>query len=127
MREPLAPPDDRALAALLPILDRLRAVVEQENQELRRGAVVDYQGHSQRKNQVLLELTRMKVSLASARVNPKVAGSLTDLSAKLDLNSRLLGAQLKAARTIASIVARAIREGQSDGTYSPYPWRDDGR
>jgi hypothetical protein len=127
MREPLGRPDDRALAALLPVLDRLRAIVEVENQELTRGAAVDYQGHSQRKNQVLLELTRMKVSLASARANPAAASALADLSAKLDLNQRLLGAQLKAARTIASIVARAIREGQSDGTYSAYPWRDDAR
>jgi hypothetical protein len=127
MREPSNGPQDRAAAALLPILDRLRGIVEQENLELSRGMPVDYQGHSRRKNQVLLELTRMKVSLASARLNPAVEGALSDLSSKLDRNGRLLGAQLKAARTIASIVARAIREGQSDGTYSAYPWRDDGR
>jgi len=114
-------------AVLLPILDRLRAVVETENQELGRGVAVDYSGHSRQKNQVLLELTRMKVSLASARVNPAVSSALADLSAKLDLNRRLLAAQLRAARTVASIVARAIREGQSDGTYSAYPWRDDAR
>jgi len=115
------------LDALLPVLDRLRAVVEAENQELARGAAVDYPGHSQRKNQGLLELTRMKVSLASARANPAVSSALSDLSAALDLNRRLLGAQLRAARTVASIVSRAIREGQSDGTYSAYPWRDDSR
>ena len=127
MKEPWGRPDDRALAALLPILERLRAVVEIENQELSRGAPVDYQGHSKRKNQALLELTRMKVSLASARANPAVSSALSDLSAALDLNRRLLGAQLRAARTVAGIVSRAIREGQSDGTYSAYPWRDDSR
>jgi hypothetical protein len=131
MREPAGRerprPVDRELAALLPVLDRLRAVIEAENQELTRGAAVDYRGHSQRKNQVLLELSRMKTSLATARVNPAVSSALADLSSKLDLNSRLLGAQLRAARTVASIVSRAIREGQSDGTYSAHPWRDDGR
>jgi hypothetical protein len=120
-------PEDRALIALLPVLERLCAIVDAENEELARRASVDYQGHSQRKNQGLLELARMKASLASSRANPAISGALGNLSTKLDLNRRLLGAQLRAARTVASIVARAIRDGQSDGTYSAYPWRDDAR
>ncbi len=86
---------------------------------------VDYPSHSQRKNQALLELSRLRGAIAGIRSHPAFGASLADLMAKLDVNERLLSTQLRAARTISGIVTRAIRDGQSDGTYSAYPWRDD--
>jgi hypothetical protein len=109
---------------VLPVLDRLRNVVEAENRELARRGPIDYQSHSQRKIQGLLELTRLQGAIAGIRSHPAFSASLADLTAKLEVNERLLGTQLRAARTVSGIVARAIREGQSDGTYSAYPWRD---
>jgi hypothetical protein len=53
--------------------------------------------------------------------------ALGDLLAKLDANQRLLHAKLMAARTVADVVARAISEGQSDGTYSEQIWRENRR
>jgi len=117
--------EQRALAMVLPVIERLRNVVENENRELLQRERLNYQAHSQRKNQGLLELTRLKTSLACIRNHPAASAALADLSAKLELNNRLLGTQLRAARTVSGIVARAIRDGQSDGTYSGHPWRDD--
>jgi len=118
---------ERALAMVMPVLERLRNVLDIENRELQQRETVDYRSHSQRKNQGLLELTRMRASLGSLSAHPQARAAFADLTTRLELNHQLLGAQLRAARTISSIVARAIRDGQSDGTYSAHPWRDDAR
>jgi hypothetical protein len=116
--------EDAAIGMILPIVDRLRQTVEAENGELSRSRAVDYHAHSQRKSQGLLELNRMRAALASASANPIARAALADLSAKLDLNRRLLRVQLRAAQTVSGILARAISEGQSDGTYSAHAWRE---
>ena len=117
--------EERALASVLPVLDRLRATLEAETFDLQQRGAVDYSAYSQRKNQSLLELNRLRPALESVATHPDARAALTDLAAKLDVNHRLLGIQLRAAQTVSSIVARAIREGQSDGTYSAHPWRDE--
>lgn len=110
---------------ILPVLDRLRLAVDAENQEISRRGQVDYPSHSLRKSQGLLELNRLRPALAGASAHPLARAALADLSAKLELNSRLLQVQLKAAQTVSQIVARAIHDAQSDGTYSAFHWRDD--
>jgi hypothetical protein len=119
--------EDPALAMILPVLNRVWLAVEAENGELSRGRGVDYPAHSQRKSQGLLELSRMPATLASVSAHPAARAALADLSAKLDLNRRLLQIQLRAARTVSGILARAIRDGQSDGTYSAHVWRENER
>jgi len=113
-----------ALGMILPVFERLRQAVVAENRELTSSRMVDYQAHSQKKSQGLLELNRLRAALASVGADPKARAALTDLSVELDINRRLLQVQLKAAQTVSSLLARAIREGQSDGTYSAYAWRD---
>jgi len=121
----LARADEVSVATILPVLERLRTAVEAENREIAARGRVDYRVHTQRKNQGLFELSKLKGPIERARCHPAIAAAFSDLAAKLDVNRRLLAAQLKAARTVADIVARAIRENQSDGTYSAYPWRDE--
>jgi hypothetical protein len=114
----------RALAMILPVVGRLRMAVGAENRELRQGQRVDYLTHSARKSQGLLELNRLRVALASARAHPAARAAIADLSSELDINRRMLHVQLRAAQTVSGILARAIRDGQSDGTYSPHVWRE---
>ncbi len=121
---PVANPETSTLAAILPAVERLRDAVEAENAELARGGVSDYPAHSRRKSHGLLELNRMRAALASVSENGQAREALADLSSKLDLNRRLLEVQLRAARKVSSILAKAIRDGQSDGTYSPHAWRE---
>lgn len=115
--------DDRALAMVLSVIERLSLVVGAENSDLTERRTVDYPAHSQRKSQGLLELNRLRPALASVSANPAARAALADLSAALEINHRLLRTELKAAQTVSGLIAQAIREGQSDGTYAPFAWR----
>jgi hypothetical protein len=106
------------------VVGRLRMAVGAENRDLTQRRAVDYRTHSARKSQGLLELNRLRLALATARTHPAARAALADLSAELDINRRLLHVQLRAAQTVSGILARAIRDGQSDGTYSSHVWRE---
>ena len=114
----------RSLAMILPVVGRLRMAVGAENRELAQRRLVDYRTHSARKSQGLLELNRLRMALATARTHPAARAALADLLGELDINRRLLHVQLRAAQTVSGILARAIRDGQSDGTYSSHVWRE---
>jgi hypothetical protein len=120
-------PEPIQLPFALVIIDRLADAVERETQDLSGAGPVDYRAHSRRKSQGLLELSRLEATLLGARGHPRLRLALGDLLAKLDANQRLLHAKLMAARTVADVVARAISEGQSDGTYSEQIWRENRR
>jgi hypothetical protein len=117
----------RSLAMILPVVGRLRMAVGVENKKLAQRGVIDYSTHSARKSQGLLELNRLRLALANARTHPAARAALADLLAELDINRRLLHVQLRAAKTVSEILARAIRDGQSDGTYSSHVWRENDR
>jgi hypothetical protein len=115
----------RGVAALvLPVVERLHAAVVDENEGIRQRRPVDYEACNLRKSQGLLELNRLASLLGDARGNPQVRDALASLHAALDENQRLLRVQLGAARKISTLIAHAIHEGQSDGTYSAQSWRD---
>lgn len=120
----LSPRSQDAASAVLPVVERLLAAIEKENCDIAGSVAVDYRAFTERKTFGLYELTKMRTLIAQSRGHPAVSSALAQLSSSLDINRRLLAAQLKAAQTIAGIVARAIRDSQSDGTYSAYPWRD---
>jgi hypothetical protein len=112
-----------ALAMALPIVERLRRTVAAENDDIARGRPVPYEAYSLRKNQGLLELNRLLPAIERASASGPLREALADLNAKLEINRRALGVQLRASVAVAEIIARAIREGQSDGTYDARAWR----
>jgi len=107
----------------LAIVERLHETIVGENQAIARGAPVDHHAHSLRKSQGLLELDRLAASLVSAGASPVLRAALDGLNAVLEDNRRILSVQLEAAKTVSDIVARAIRDSQSDGTYGAQSWR----
>ncbi len=111
-----------ALAMALPIIERLRQTVEAENNDIARGGPVPYEAYSLRKNQGLLELNRLIPALERAALGGPLRDALADLAAKLEINLHALGVQLKASAAVADIIAHAIRDGQSDGTYTALAW-----
>jgi hypothetical protein len=114
-------------AMILPVVDRLRQALDEENEDIARRGAVDYHAYNMRKSQGLLELKRLAPALADKQVGPVLRVALADLYTKLETNRRMLRTQLNAAQAVANIIARAIRESQSDGTYSARSWLDDDR
>ncbi len=122
-----AKPESGPLVIFLHTVERLSDAIERESRDLDGPGPVDYRGHSQRKSQGLLELSRLEPAMAVIKSHPRARAALADLLGKVEHNQRILHARLKAARTISDVVARAIREGQSDGTYSAQIWRENRR
>ena len=110
--------------AILPVVDRLRRTLDEENQDIGRRDGVDYAAYTLSKSQGLLELKRLGPALAGRPAGPALRAALEDLRVKLETNRRLLRAQLQAAQAISDIIARAIRDSQSDGTYTARVWLD---
>jgi hypothetical protein len=111
-----------AAAAALPIVQRLVATIAAENRDLEQGRRVKYEAYSLSKNQGLLELNRLAPALGGASAAGPLRDALAELHAKLEINRRALAVQLKACHAVSEIIARAIQDGQSDGTYTALAW-----
>ena len=122
MIQPQRRAQSAAAAAALPIVERLIATVEAENRDLEQGRPAQYEAYSLRKNQGLLELNRLIPALDRASAAGPLREALADLHAKLEANRQALAVQLKACAAVSEIIARAIQDGQSDGTYTALAW-----
>ena len=123
MSQPARRAQSPAAAAALPIIERLSATVEAENRDLEQGRRAKYEAYSQSKNQGLLELSRVIPALSGATAAGPLRDALAELHARLEINRRALAVQLKACEAVSDIIARAIQDGQSDGTYTALAWR----
>jgi hypothetical protein len=112
-----------ALSMALPVVARLGDAVAAETDAIARGGVVSYEDFSRRKNQGLLELNRLAPALRRAPPGDDLRNALADLNVKLEANRQALRVQLEASLAVAEIIARAIRDGQSDGTYTAQAWK----
>ncbi len=115
-----------AVAMSLPIVERLIRTVAAETEDVAAARFAPFDLYGQRKAQALLELNRLVPALQSARGCERLSTALAELARALEANKRALGVQLKASIAVAEIVARAIRDGQSDGTYDQRGWRRHG-
>ena len=122
MTRPTRSGADTATMAL-PVVERLIRTIAAETEDLAAGRPAPYELYGQRKNQGLLELNRLLPALARAGGDGRLGVALADLNGALEANKRALGVQLKASVAVAEIIARAIRDGQSDGTYDARAWR----
>lgn len=109
---------DPAIAAFMTIMDRLEAVVDGETGALKLNLPARVGETGQRKRQGMLELGRAMRLLAKDGPDPRVQERLRGFAAKLEDNRRVLDTHLRAVRDVADIIARTMREMESDGTYS---------
>jgi hypothetical protein len=107
-----------ALAAVMITIDRVEQVIDQETQELRNHRATDLREFNNRKSQGLLELSRAMRGLGEAGRDRRLQGRLVQLRAKIENNLSVLSMHLAAAQEVSAIIARAIQDAESDGTYS---------
>lgn len=117
---PVKPAEDETgvLATLLRTIERLEETLEQETAGLRARTPVDLKDFNNRKTHGLLELTRVMRHLDRGALSPPVAARLSALRITLEVNQRVVKMHLEAVREVSAIVADAIRDAESDGTYS---------
>jgi hypothetical protein len=123
MNQPSRRGQSPAVAAALSIVQRLVATIDAENCDLEQGRRVNYEDYSLSKNQGLLELNRLGSALGGATAAGPLRDALVEFHVKLEINRRALAVQLQACHAVSEIIARAIQEGQSDGTYTALAWR----
>lgn len=112
------PPADPVLESLIRTIVGLEAVVEEETHALQLRQPVDLDVFSNRKSQGLMELNRSMQYIDAPRHRSQLAPRLDSLRTKLAANQEALKLHLEAVREISGIIANAIREQESDGTYS---------
>jgi hypothetical protein len=100
-------------------MQRLEEVIDQETAALRSRQAVDLKDFNDRKNHALLDLSRAARNLDGARKDPILMERLARLRSKLEINRTVLKMHLDAVREVATTLADAIRDADSDGTYSP--------
>jgi hypothetical protein len=107
----------QAPTALDEALDRMAATLAQETALLRENRVVELTDFNHRKRQGLLEINRLLRNFAPGDVERVAPARICRLAALLDDNQRMLAHHLRAVEEIANLVARAMQEADSDGTY----------
>ena len=113
-------------AMILPVVDRLRQALDEENQDIARRGPVDYRAYNLRKSQGLLELNRLAPALAgNAGRSRSSRGARRPSGQAGDQPPHAAARSCTAAQAVSDIIAQAIRESQSDGTYSARSWLDD--
>lgn len=97
---------------------RVERIVDLETEMLRQFQPIDLGTFNHQKSHGLLELTRAMRALGQARFDPRILQDLARLRDKLEKNLAALDIHLKAVRQISALIARAIEDDNSDGTYS---------
>ena len=109
---------DASIATFMAVVGRVEAVVEAETEGFTRNLKLDMAALNQRKRQGLLELSRVMRNLPALGPNAAARERLARFAGKLETNRIVLDRQLRALREVADIVARSLKEAESDGTYS---------
>ena len=107
---------------LVTALNRLEETVDLETSALRALDASAVSEFNNRKSQSLLELNRAQRLMHGQPMSQEVRVRLQNLQTKLENNRWLLLLHLEAVREVASIIASAIRDTDSDGTYSQSQW-----
>jgi hypothetical protein len=103
---------------LLAAIRRLEGVIEEETTALQSGTKIDFDDFSKRKSRSMLEFVRLMRAQLHLGAETEVTAEVRRLRGKLQRNREVLEMHYDAVREVAGIIVRAIRETDSDGTYS---------
>ena len=103
---------------LLAAIRRLESIVEEETAALATGKKIDFDDFSARKSRSMLEFVRLMRARMHLGAEVEVTEEIQRLREKLERNRSLLEMHYDAVREVASIIVRAIKDADSDGTYT---------
>ncbi len=109
------------LEAFVNAVERLEGVLDQETQILDQNKPIALHDFNHRKSHGLLELSRAMTACSSldrAVFDSESKVPLARLRVKLESNLASLQTHLTAVSEIAAVIARAIQDHESDGTYT---------
>lgn len=110
------------IEALAHSVERLERLLDEENAALRAHRLAALEDFNHKKSQALLQWHRTIGTACRPRFDDHgvdLKPGLARLRQKLQDNLALLRTHLNASAAVAAIIARAIEEHESDGTYTP--------
>ncbi len=106
---------------------QLGDLLDEETSALKAGRHDSLPDCNYRKSHLFLELTRALTPMTADATRDVRAKELFEtLRAKLDANQKVLKLHLDAVTEVTEVLSRAIRDTESDGTYSDDHWASGG-
>jgi len=106
------------LRGLLAAIRRLASIVEEETVALTTGQKIDFDDFSARKSRSMLEFVRLMRARMHLGGEVEITEEIQRLREKLERNRSILEMHYDAVREVASIIVKAVKEAESDGTYT---------
>lgn len=104
--------------ALAKTIERVTNMIDLETQNLRHYQSIDLVSFNHQKSHALLELTRAMRAIPPDALDVEILQGLGVLRERLKSNLDTLDIHLKAVRQVSALIAKAIEDDNSDGTYS---------
>ena len=123
----LQQPDDvrsEEMRGLLATIRRLESIVDEESVALETGKRIDFDEFSARKSLSMLEFVRLMRTRMHLGGETQITEEIRNLRQKLERNRIILEMHYDAVREVATIIGLAIKEAESDGTYSATTLRE---
>jgi hypothetical protein len=112
------------VSGLLAAIRRLESIVEEETVALATGQKIDFDDFSARKSRSMLEFVRLMRARMHLGGETEITEEIQRLREKLERNRSLLEMHYDAVREVAAIIVKAIKDSESDGTYTGRAARD---
>ncbi|MEZ2144982.1 flagellar biosynthesis protein FlgN [Bradyrhizobium sp. DN5] len=111
-----ARPDE--MRGLLAAIRRLESIVEEETAALAAGKKIDFDDFSARKSRSMLEFVRLMRARMHLGNEIEITEEIQRLREKLERNRSVLEMHYDAVREVATVIVKAIKDAESDGTYT---------
>lgn len=106
------------MRGLLAAIRRLESIVEEETVALTTGKKIDFDDFSARKSRSMLEFVRLMRARMHLGGEIEITAEIQRLREKLERNRSVLEMHYDAVREVAAIIVKAVRDAESDGTYT---------
>ncbi|MCS4243453.1 hypothetical protein M2418_002985 [Rhizobium sp. BIGb0125] len=100
------------------VLGRLETIIDNENEKIGKDPKFDLKVSNAHKSRCLYELTMLFRDTPHEEIAAGYINQVRGIKEKLATNARRVEAHLNAVRAVADLLKNAIRDADTDGTYS---------